>query len=62
MRKKDEIFSNFVEFKALFEKESNKKVKAIRRNNGGEYVSNDIKNLYLKEGIQRDMKTPHNPQ
>ena len=40
MRKKDETFSKFVEFKALVEKEIGKKVKDLRINNGGEYVSN----------------------
>lgn len=40
MRKKDETFSKFVEFKAPIEKETSKKVKAHRSDNGGEYVSN----------------------
>lgn len=52
----------FVEFKALVEKERNKKVKALRSDNGGEYVSNEFKNLCAKEGIQRMLKAPQNPQ
>ena len=52
MRNKDETFSKFVEFKALVEKETNKKVKALRRNNGGEYVLNEFRILCAKEGIQ----------
>lgn len=39
MRKKDDVFSKFVEFKALIEKEMGKKVKALKRNNGGEYIA-----------------------
>eukprot|EP00253_Pinus_taeda_P017497 PITA_17497 len=35
---KDETLSKFVEFKALVEKEMGKKVKALRRDNGGEYM------------------------
>ena len=39
MQKKDKTFSNFCEFKALVEKELGKKIKALRSDNGGEYVS-----------------------
>ena len=51
MRKKDDTFSKFVEFKALVEKETNKKVKLLRSNNGGGYVSNEFKDLCVKEDI-----------
>lgn len=30
--------------------------------NGGEYMSNDFKNLCAKEGIWPEFTTPHNPQ
>jgi len=36
---------------ALVEKEIDKKLKALRRDNGGEYLSNEFKNLCAKEGI-----------
>ena len=62
MRKKDEIFSKIVEFKALVEKEINKKVKALRSDNGGKYVSNEFKFFYAKEGIRQELITPHNLQ
>ena len=35
MWNKYETFSNFIKFKALVEKETRKKVKALRMNNGG---------------------------
>lgn len=38
MQKKDATFSNFVEFKALIEKDTCKKVKTLRSKNAGEYV------------------------
>ena len=44
------------------EKESGKKVKALRSDNGGEYISNEFKNFYSKEGIRRELIAPHNPQ
>lgn len=51
MRKKDETFSKFVEFKALFKKETRKKDKAFKIDNGGEYVSSDFKEFCTKEEI-----------
>jgi len=45
------MFSKFCEFKALLEKDTGKKVKALRRNNIGEYVSNEFKNICALEGI-----------
>lgn len=40
MQKKDQTFTKFCEFKALVENESIKKVKSMRSDNSGEYVSN----------------------
>ena len=45
MQKKSEMFSNFCEFKALVEKDSRKKVKALRSDNGGEYISNKFEDF-----------------
>ena len=41
----------FYELKELMEKESGKKMKAIRSDNGGDYISNEFKDLYSKERI-----------
>jgi hypothetical protein len=62
MQKKDQTFSKFYEFKALVEKESRKKVKGLRSDNGGEYISNEFKDFYNRKGIQRELIAPHNPQ
>ena len=51
MQKKDQTFSKFCEFKALVEKESGKQVKALRSDNGGEYISNKFKDFCSREGI-----------
>ncbi len=45
MQKNDQTFTKFCEFKELVEKYSGKKVKALRSDNGGEYVSNEFKNF-----------------
>ena len=51
MQKKSETYSKFCEFKALVEKESGKQAKALRSDNGGEYISNEFKKFCRKEGI-----------
>eukprot|EP00253_Pinus_taeda_P030310 PITA_30310 len=62
MQKKDQTFLNFCEFKALTEKESRRKIKALQSDNGGEYVSQQFKDFYALEGIKWELTTPHNPQ
>jgi hypothetical protein len=51
MQNKDQTFSKFHEFIALVEKESGKQVKALRSDNGGEYISNKFKDFCSREGI-----------
>ena len=62
MQKKDQTFSIFCLFKALVEKESGKKIMALRSDNGGEYVSQEFKDFCAVEGIKRELMAPHNPQ
>ena len=37
-------------------------MKALRSDNGGEYILNEFKDFCSKEGIQRELIVPHNPQ
>jgi hypothetical protein len=62
MQKKDQTFSKFCEFKSLVEKESGQQVKALRSDNGGEYISNEFKDFCSREGIRRELIAPRNPQ
>ena len=62
MPKKSDTFAKFCEFKALVEKESGKKVIALRSDNGGEFISAELKEFCSAEGIQRELIAPHNPQ
>ena len=55
-------FTKFCEFKALVEKELGKKIKALRSDNDGEYVSQEFKDFCAVEGIKRELMAPHNPQ
>ena len=45
MQKKSKTYSKFYEFKALVEKESRKQVKALRSDNGGEFISGEFKDF-----------------
>ena len=62
MQKKSETYSKFCEFKALVEKESGKQVRALRSDNGGEFISSEFKDFCSAEGIRRELIVPHNPQ
>ena len=62
MYKKAQTFSKFCEFKKLVEKDSGNQVKALRSDNGVEYISNEFKNFFNKEGIRRELIAPHNRQ
>ena len=37
-------------------------MKALRSDNGGEYISNEFKDFCRREGIRRELIAPHNPQ
>ena len=54
LRKKSEVFDKFKEFKALVENQTEKKIKALRTDNGGEFCK--------KCGIARQKTTPYTPQ
>ena len=60
--KKDEVFSKFKEFKALIENHTEKKIKTFRSDNGGEFTSNEFKELCKDLGIKRELSTPYSPQ
>ena len=52
MQKKNKTFTKFCEFKALVEKESGKKIKDLRSDNDGEYVSQEFKDFFATEEIK----------
>jgi transposase InsO family protein len=56
------VFNKFKEFKALIENLSEKKIKILRSNNGGEYTSKEFVNFCKDVGIKRELTTPCNPQ
>lgn len=46
----------------MVEKESGKKIKALRSDNDGEYVSQEFKDFCAAKGIKRELSALHNPQ
>jgi hypothetical protein len=62
LKSKDEVFSKFKEFKALIENLSERKIKILRSDNGGEYTSKEFVNFCKVVGIKRELTTPYNPQ
>jgi hypothetical protein len=42
LRKKSEVFDRFKEFKALVENQTEKKIKVLRTDNGGEFLQEGI--------------------
>lgn len=55
MKSKVETYRKFVEWKNLVEKQTEKKLKTLRTDNGLEFLSNEFKLLYEWEGIQRHL-------
>ncbi|GAU28641.1 hypothetical protein TSUD_159220 [Trifolium subterraneum] len=49
-------------FKVLIEKESDKSIKILRTDGGGEYTSKDFENFYISQGIVHEITAPYTPQ
>jgi hypothetical protein len=62
LKTKDEVFNKFQEFKAEIENLTNKKIKTLRTDNGGEYTSKEFIAFCKSAGIRRELTVPHNPQ
>ena len=61
MKSKDDIFKLFKEFVSLMETQSGKKLKALRLDNGGEYISKEFIDFYASKQIKREFTTPYTP-
>lgn len=62
LRTKDEVFDRFKEFKALVENLTERKIKILCSDNGGEYMDKNFTNFCAREGIRREWTTPYNPE
>ena len=62
MKRKDEVFNKFKEFEGLIENHTENKIKTFLSDNGGEFTSNEFKELCKDSGTKRELTTPYNPQ
>ena len=61
LKTKSEVFRKFKEFKALIENHSERRIKTLRIDNGGEYTSKEFEAFYKEARIKREITTPYNP-
>ena len=62
MKKKGKVFDIFQKFHVAIERETNKLLKCLRTNNGGEYCSNAFKYYYSRFGIKHEKTILGTPQ
>ena len=62
MKAKSECSSWFMEYQAMMERETGRKVKVLRSDRGGEYVSHALREHFTESGIQHQLSAPYTPQ
>jgi hypothetical protein len=62
LNKKSEVLGIFKKFKLLVERQSGNKLKTLRTDGGGEYVSHDFADFCESEGIIHEVIPPYTPQ
>ena len=62
LREKSEQFEKFIGYLARVEKETWKRLKCLRSDRGGEFISNEFNNFCIERGIKRQVLAPGTPQ
>jgi len=62
IKQKSEVFSTFKKFKAVVEKESGRKIKAMRIERGEEFTSNEFQEFCEENRIRCPLMVPRSPQ
>ena len=62
LKHKDDVFPCFLDWKALVERSTNQKLKALRTDNGGEYMSTEFQMYLKKEGVCHELTVPKTPE
>ena len=61
LRRKDQVLSVFQRFITMVETQIGKKVKCLRSDNGGEYMSKAFQDFCDTKGIKRELTAPYTP-
>jgi hypothetical protein len=62
LKAKGEVLDKFKAYKALVENQTSMKIKTLRSNNGGEFVSKKFDDFLHESGIERQTSAPYTPQ
>ncbi|KAI3704072.1 hypothetical protein L1987_74279 [Smallanthus sonchifolius] len=62
LKHKFEVFNTFMKWKAAVENETSLKVKCLKSDNGGEYISKEFVDYCAKQGIRMIKTVPGTPQ
>jgi transposase InsO family protein len=59
---KSDLLTAFKQYKALVENQSHKRIKVLRTDNGGEYISHQMQSFLKENGIEWQPTAPHTPE
>lgn len=62
LKNKSEVFDTFIGFKNTIENQTGLKIKKMRTDNGGEYISKEFEAYCRVIGIERDLTIPDTPE
>lgn len=62
LQEKSKAFEAFKRFKVMVEKETNKQIKALRSDRGGEFTSAEFMEYCEEQGTKRFLTAPYSPQ
>ena len=62
LKRKDQVFAKFLEWKAVVEKSTRLKLKVLRSDNGGGYMSVKFGNFVKSEVVQHELIVPKTPE
>jgi hypothetical protein len=61
VKRKDDVFNSFTQFRALVEKITDRSIKCLRIDNGGEFTYLEFENYHKEVGIERHKTMIYNP-
>ena len=59
LKRKSEVTSEFMKFKAMYENQCSRKIKLLRTDNGTEYCNHELEDFLAKSGIKHEKTAPY---